>query len=207
MEQKPEVTAYRIFSTIETDGLLKDSSGIYKKEVSWITPWSLAHLIGGSLFRGMGGSFIALLIFHSMYEYVQHTDPKATEKWRKGGYPWFYGDSIENSIGDTAMALLGWYIFDRVIRMGRKQTIIVSGVMLVLGYFFLSSKVQKAISSYRKKYMEEAYSLRYNEQKSKGRYLSFFGDKLPMPYALGLIIGLILFIMFLTNTYYPMIIA
>jgi hypothetical protein len=199
---------HRLFSTIETDGLIKTDDGSHKMEASWFTPWSIAHLIGGSLIRGMGGSLFTLILFHSAYEYVQHTDEKAKEKWRNEGYPWFFGDSIQNSIGDTISAVIGWFIFDKMIKLGRTETLISSAVLVIVGYIFLSSNVQKKISFFRSQYMKNAYGLTDNSSNANtSSYINLFGEKLPMPYAIGLFIGIGLFILYATGAYYPKIIA
>ena len=201
-------TVHRLFSTIETDGFIKANDGTNTMEASWFTPWSIAHLVGGSLVRGMGGSLVTLLIFHTMYEFLQHTDEKAKEKWRSEGYPWFYGDSIQNSIGDTISTVLGWIFFDKMINLGKQATLISSVVLLTVGYVFLSPRVQKNISYLRKEYMKNAYNLSENSEKSsKIRYINFFGEKLPLPYSLGLFIGLGLIILYATDAYYPVIIG
>ena len=153
---------HRIFSTIENDGLIKTNDGQSKMEASWFTPWSIAHLIGGSLIRGMGGSLFTLILFHTAYEYVQHTDEKAKQKWRNQGYPWFFGDSIQNSIGDTISALIGWYIFDKAISSGKNPTLITGSILIICGYLFLSSTVQKKISLIRSEYMKNIYGLTDN---------------------------------------------
>lgn len=201
-------TVHRLFSTIETDGLIKSNDGTSKMEATWFTPWSIAHLIGGSLVRGMGGSIFTLILFHTAYEYVQHSDEKAKEKWRKQGYPWFFGDSIQNSIGDTISAVIGWFIFDKMISLGRTATLISSATLTIIGYIFLSSTVQKKISFFRNEYMKNTYGLTENSKNnSVTTYINFFGEKLPMPYSIGLFIGIGLFILYATGAYYPKIIA
>ena len=209
LDMNNNIVAHRFFSTIENDGLIKTNDGQSKMEASWFTPWSAAHLIGGSLVRGMGGSLFTLILFHTAYEYVQHTDDKAKQKWRNQGYPWFYGDSVQNSIGDTISALIGWYIFDKSIKSGRNATLITSTILLVLGYLFLSSSVQKRISLVRSEYMRNVYGLTDSSSNkvSSSSYINFFGEKLPMPYSIGLFIGLGLIILYATGAYYPKIIA
>jgi len=156
----------------------------------------------------MGGSLFTLILFHSAYEYVQHTDERAKEKWRNEGYPWFFGDSIQNSIGDTISAIIGWFIFDKMIKLGRTETLISSAVLVIVGYIFLSSNVQKKISFFRSQYMKNAYGLTDNSSNANtSSYINLFGEKLPMPYAIGLFIGIGLFILYATGAYYPKIIA
>jgi hypothetical protein len=211
MNNKTENTnqiVHRLFSTIETDGLIRAEDGSHNIEASWFTPWSIAHLIGGSLIRGMGGSIFTLILFHTAYEYIQHTDEKAKEKWRNEGYPWFFGDSIQNSIGDTISAVIGWFIFDYMVKLGRTATLVSSAALLIVGYIFLSSTVQKKISFFRSQYMKNAYGLTDNSSNANtSSYINLFGEKLPMPYAIGLFIGIGLFILYATGAYYPKIIA
>lgn len=197
----------RLFSTIETDGLIKSNNGQISREISWFTPWSVGHFVGGMLLRGMGSSLITTLVFHTIYEFVNHNDDKLIKKWRNEGYPWFYGDSIQNSIGDTICTVVGWFLFDKIIRIGRIATLITSGMTILVGYLFLSSNVQSKISLYRNKYMKDAYGLENNNKVSKGSYINFLGDKLAMPFALGLFIGIGLFILYATGSYYPKIVA
>ena len=199
---------HRFFSTIETDGLIKSNNGKIASEVSWFTPWSFAHLVGGVLLRGMGSSLLTTFIFHTLYEMVNIYDENLKKKWRNEGYPWFYGDSIQNSIGDTICTIIGWIIFDKVIDFGRTPTLIFTATFLVFGYLFLSSYTQGIISKTRSKYMDEAYNLKKPNYKLRtGSHINFLGDKLPMPYALGLFIGLGLFILYATGAYYPKIVA
>ena len=178
---------HRLFSPIETDGLIKSNKGEISKEVSWFTPWSIGHLVGGMLLRGMGSSLLTTLIFHTIYEFVNHNDDKLIKKWRNEGYPWFYGDSIQNSIGDTICTVIGWIIFDKIIRIGRIATLI-TWYNHFSGYLFLSSNVQSKISLYRNKYMKDAYGLENDKKVSKGSYINFLGDKLAMPFAIGLLL-------------------
>ena len=46
--------------------------------------------------------------------------------------------------------------------------------------------------------MKDAYGLENNNKVSKGSYINFLGDKLAMPFALGLFIGIGLFILYAT---------
>ena len=62
-EYNGKVTINRFYSNIETDGLIKDNNGNTIKEVSWITPWSIMYILGGILFRGMGGSIAFFVSF------------------------------------------------------------------------------------------------------------------------------------------------
>ena len=150
-----------------------------------------------------------LFLFHSLYEFIQHTDEQAISKWRSQGYPWFFGDSIENSLGDTVMALGGWAIFNEIIKMGKTTTLVFSVIFLIIGYLFLSNRVQNVLINQRISYLEKAYKLDNSNYKPSQNhcYLRIFGDKLPMPYALGLVIGLSLIIMAYTGIYVPNIIA
>ena len=95
-----------------------------------------------------------------------------------------------------------------MIKLGRTATLVSSAVLVIVGYIFLSSTVQKKISFFRSLYMKNAYDLTDNSSNTNtSSYINFFGEKLPMPYAIGLFIGIGLFILYATGAYYPKIIA
>ena len=78
--------------------------------------------VGGMLLRGMGSSLITTVVFHTIYEFVNHNDDKLIKKWEMKdilGFMEFYS----NSIGDTICTVVGWF-FDKIIRIGRIATLI-----------------------------------------------------------------------------------
>ena len=75
-------------------------------------------------------------------------------------------------------------------RANLNPTLITGSILIICGYLFLSSTVQKKISLIRSEYMKNIYGLTDNSSNkvSNSSHINFFGEKLPMPYSIGLFI-------------------
>lgn len=66
---------------------------------AFLTPWSLVHYLSGAAMKGVGFGFWQSFIFHGMYEIKDRKAHDARKVY----------NSAENSLGDQAVAMLGWY--------------------------------------------------------------------------------------------------
>lgn len=90
-----------------------------------INIYTLVHLGFGMLARLMGVPFLPWTAIHSLFEVLENSNPgirffKEKNGWLKRNlgisWPEYTGDTVINSIIDTAAALLGWAIMDRFMK-------------------------------------------------------------------------------------------
>ena len=78
-------------------------------EATIITPWSLVHLTFGAAMKELGVPLILFEIGHGAYEIKD-----ITVAISGGTY-----NSVPNSVGDQAIATLGWFLARRRGHLGR----------------------------------------------------------------------------------------
>ena len=79
-------------------------------EATLITPWSIVHLTFGAAMKELGVPLLLLEVGHGMYEFKD-----ITVAISGGTY-----NSIPNSVGDQAIATLGWFLARRRGHLGRQ---------------------------------------------------------------------------------------
>jgi len=96
------------FSMYEIDGKIEINK--FKSNLNiFITPYSITHFGFGYICQAFGINYLYGLIMHTIYEYINYTNYKIKNKWRR---QWigFKQDSLLNSIGDTICFLVGMMI-------------------------------------------------------------------------------------------------
>ena len=66
---------------------------------AFLTPWSLVHYLSGAAMKGIGFGFWPASLIHGVYE-IKDRQAHANRR---------VYNSAENSLGDQAVAMLGWY--------------------------------------------------------------------------------------------------
>lgn len=144
--------------------------------------YSLLHFATGVLWRYLNLGFFSLLIFHSIFEYIENSK-RGMEYINRyftfwpGGKP--KSDTLINSISDVIVSLIGWEFMNMCITHN-KLCLVKDLYLGIILYFWLCPKVGIIISLLL---MIIIYKM-YNYNLVYGFILSLFLDKIGLYYGL-----------------------
>ena len=78
------------------------------RDKSMFDHWSIVHMLGGGLIGAIGFDFLPFLIIHTAHEVIENN------KMVYSKIPDYNGDSLENVIGDTLSATIGYGIISTI---------------------------------------------------------------------------------------------
>ena len=134
------------FSMHEIDGKIEIDK--FKSNLNvFITPFSITHFGFGYMTQAFGINYFYGFILHTIYEYINYTNYKIKNKWRK---QWigFKKDSFLNGIGDTIFFLAGMMIAKNY------NNIYLFTFISTIVFLFYSPYFQNYLTDMRLKYLK-----------------------------------------------------
>jgi hypothetical protein len=113
----------------------------------FITPFSITHFGFGYMTQAFGINYFYGFVLHTIYEYINYTNYKIKNKWRK---QWigFKKDSFLNGIGDTIFFLAGMMIAKNY------NNIYLFTFISTIVFLFYSPYFQNYLTDIRLKYLK-----------------------------------------------------
>jgi hypothetical protein len=142
MSNTPDI----FFSMHEIDGVIEVNN--FKSKINiFITPFSITHFGFGYICQALGINYFYGLVLHTIYEYINYTNYKIKNKWRR---QWigFRKDSVLNGVGDTLFFMIGMFVSKNY------NNIYLFIFIFLMVFIFYSPYFQNYLTNMRLKYLK-----------------------------------------------------